>query len=146
MKRIHRAKDKEPILAALTSEQLGVFKELWRLLLFAAQVGIKNNRRVLLATVDAGKGIDQSTFGNSPAWPGILYLTAVAEAKSADPMASTQAAEDSRIQVFEEYANGGLEMMQEYFATRRVDLDGLIAFIQSQNEQPTTPTNVSLEI
>src|SRR5689334_11111422 len=42
MKRIQRANDKEEIIKSLMSDQVGVFKEIWKLLLFAAQVGMRN--------------------------------------------------------------------------------------------------------
>lgn len=130
-KRIHRAKDKQEIIEALTSDSLGVFKEIWRLQLFAAHVGLAHGKRVPLSAVDSGKGIDQSTFGNCSAWPGILYLIAVTEANSADPLSSTQAAEDFRVGAFEEYSNGGLEMLRDHFNSRGVGLDGLLEFIQN---------------
>jgi dnd system-associated protein 4 len=129
-KRIHRAKDKQEIIEALTSDSLGVFKEIWRLQLFAAHVGLTHSKRVPLAAIDSGKGIDQSTFANCSAWPGILYLIAITESNSADPLSSTQDAEDFRISAFEEYSNGGLEMLQNYFKARQVDLNGLLEFIE----------------
>lgn len=44
IKRVHRAVDKDEIIKLLTGEQLGVFREIWRLLMFAAQVGYRNGR------------------------------------------------------------------------------------------------------
>ena len=110
-RRIHRATDKEEIIAALTGSGAGLFREIWRLLLFAAQVGVKNRRRSPLATIDTGRGIDQSTFGNCPSWPGILYLMAIAETESPEVLGSTAGAEDKRLTAFQEYANGGLAIL-----------------------------------
>jgi dnd system-associated protein 4 len=132
LKRVHRAADKDEIIKLLTGEQLGVFREIWRLLMFAAQVGYRNGRRDALKVIDSGKGIDQSTFGNSPAWPGVVYLLSLAEDGSAESFGGTAAAEESRITAFQEYANGGLAILSGFFAARPVDLDGLIAFIDSQ--------------
>ena len=145
-KRIHRAKDKQEIIEALTSDSLGVFKEIWRLQLFAAQVGLTHGKRVQLAAVDSGKGIDQSTFGNCTAWPGILYLIAITEANSADPLSSTQSAEDFRISAFEEYSNGGLEMIRDHFKARQIDLNGLMEFIETNLAEKVSAPALDLAI
>ena len=145
-KRIHRAKDKQEIIEALTSDSLGVFKEIWRLQLFAAHVGLTLGKRVPLAAVDSGKGIDQSTFGNCSAWPGILYLIALTEANSSDPLSSTQAAEDFRVSALEEYSNGGLEMLKEYFKARQVDLNGLLEFIETNLAEKVGAPSLDLAI
>jgi dnd system-associated protein 4 len=129
LRRIYRARDKEDFIEALTSQEIGVFREIWRILLFASQVGIQTTRREELGNYDRGKGIDQSTFGNSSAWPGILHLISLADTGSPDVLASSPQAEEDRIRAFEEYANGGLAVLQEHFSGGLVDLDGLLSFI-----------------
>ena len=146
MKRIHRASDKEEIIKLLMADKIGLFKEIWRLLLFAAQVGIKNKKRELLKAVDTGKGIDQTTFGNCPAWPGILYLMTLAESGSSDVLAGTTEAEDIRISIFQEYANGGLSILNDFFSDRTADLDGILAFIETQSEEKAKTPNLDLAI
>lgn len=132
VRRIHRATDKEEIVAALTASKLGVFREIWRLLVFSAQIGVKNGRREPLIGVDSGKGIDQSTFGNCPAWPGIVYLIGLVETDNSEILAGSADAEDQRLTAFQEYANGGLSVLAEFFSVRVLDLDGLLAFIETQ--------------
>jgi len=146
MKRIQRANDKEEIIKDLMSEQIGVFKEIWRLLLFAAQIGVRNCKREPLKTVDTGKGIDQSTFGNCPSWPGILYLMALVESGSSECFAGSLEAEDERALVFQEYANGGLSILKDFFSSRPLDLDGFIAFIDSQREKCSLQPDLDLTI
>jgi dnd system-associated protein 4 len=146
MKRIHRASDKEEIIKLLMADQVGIFKEIWRLLLFAAQVGVKNGKREVLRSVDSGKGIDQSTFGNCPSWPGIIYLMALTESGSSDTLAGSPEAEDTRIALFQEYANGGLSILREFFSDRLVDLDGMLAFVESQSTEKAKAPNLDLTI
>jgi len=146
IKRVHRAVDKDEIIRLLTGEQLGVFREIWRLLMFAAQIGYSNGRRDTLKSIDSGKGIDQSTFGNSPSWPGVVYLLSLAEHGSAEVLGGTAAAEEGRIAAFQEYANGGLAILSSFFAARPVDLDGLIAFIDSQRGVRSGTPNLELAI
>ena len=146
MKRIQRASDKEEVIKSLMSEQVGVFKEIWKLLLFAAQIGVKNNKRLELKAADPGKGIDQTTFGNCPAWPGVLYLVTLAETQKSESLSGSADAEDERVSVFQEYANGGLAILQDFFAGRLIDLDGLLAFIETQREDSAGRPDLELTI
>ncbi|MHB8712502.1 MAG: DNA phosphorothioation-associated protein 4 [Trichloromonadaceae bacterium] len=146
MKRIQRANDKEEIIKALMSEQVGVFKEIWKLLLFAAQIGLRNNKREPLNAVDTGKGIDQSTFGNCPAWPGVLYLMTLAESGSSECLSGSAEAEDNRSAIFQEYANGGLNILNDFFSSRQIDLDGLLSFIDSQKNENLNRPDLELTI
>lgn len=146
MKRIQRASDKEEIIKSLMSDQLGVFREIWRLLLFASQVGIHNEKREPLKSFDSGKGIDQTTFGNCPSWPGVLYLMALTESGRSDCLFGASDAEDDRILLFQEYTNGGLSVLKDFFADRPIDLDGLLAFIESQLGESTGRPDLELTI
>lgn len=146
MKRIQRASDKEEIIKLLMADQLGIFREIWRLMLFAAQVGFRNGRREPLKSFDSGKGIDQSTFGNCPAWPGLLYLTALVEAGRSDILAGAMDREDERIAIFQEYSNGGLSILQDYFKDRPIDLDGFLSFLETQTVQRTDEPDLDLSI
>jgi dnd system-associated protein 4 len=131
MKRVLRASDKEELIEELMSSRIGIFREIWRLLLFSAQVGLKEKRREPLKSVDTGKGIDQATFGNSASWPGILYLMSLAESGDSEVLSSSPQGEEQRVLLFQEYANGGLSVIKEFFKDRTVDLDGVLSFIET---------------
>jgi dnd system-associated protein 4 len=139
-RRVMRASDKEAFIQEILSENVGVFKEVWRILLFAAQVGIKNGRRDPLLNTDSGKGIDQSTFGNAASWPGILYLMNLSEEGASDILGCGSDADDARVILFQEYANGGLAVLQDFFRDRTINLDGFLAF--SQMNQEGAPSEV----
>ena len=138
MRRLYRATDKEPVIQVLMDERLGVFREIWRLLFFAATLGFRHNRRRPLESVATGKGIDQSTFGNNPAWPGICHLMGLVESESVDCMRASEEAEAARITTFEEYANGGLEILADRFLKMDADLDAFVAFVEEQIETAAT--------
>jgi dnd system-associated protein 4 len=106
------------------------------LLLFSAQIGLKAKRREALRSVETGKGIDQATFGNSASWPGILYLMSLSETGDSGILASSPEGEDQRVQLFQEYANGGLTILKDFFSTRTLDLDGFLSFIEIHHAQP----------
>jgi dnd system-associated protein 4 len=146
MKRIMRASDKEELIEELISSRVGLFKEIWRLLLFAAQIGMQARRRETLRAVETGKGIDQATFGNSSSWPGILYLMGLVEAGDSQMLDGSSEGEDQRVLLFQEYANGGLSIMRDFFKDRAIDLDGVLAFIQSHQGQNATLTSPDLDL
>ena len=140
MKRIHRATDKEDIIKLLTSDSLGIFREIWRLLLFSAVLGYKQNRREKLAAVETGKGIDQSSFSNNPAWPGILYLICLVDSDSTNVLTASENSEDERITIFEEFANGGLAVLKEQFTSTNCSMDTLLTYIQTEVPSDTGGT------
>jgi dnd system-associated protein 4 len=144
IRRIHRAKDKEATIKALV-EDLGAFKEIWRVLLFAAMLGVKAQRREKLCEIDSGRGIDQSTFGNCSSWPGVLHLLALVEAQDAAVL--SDASEEGRIALFEEYANGGLSIIADHLATSSLSLQSLIDLADRFGQAPkATDLRVDLAI
>ena len=129
MRRVQRAIDKENLVKALTTGENAPFKEIWRLLLFAASIGYHEKRRIPLKDVDAGKSMPQSYFSNNPAWPGFQYLLALVAVDEAGVLAGTDENDDRRLNVFEEYANGGLAILQEALESSSCSLDALISFV-----------------
>ncbi len=129
MRRVQRAGDKENFVKALTTGENAPFKEIWRLLLFASAIGYRAQRRVVLQDVDAGKAMPQSYFSNNPAWPGFQYLMALVDLDDAGILAGSDENDDVRLRVFEEYANGGLEMLQEAVESSSCALDALVGFV-----------------
>lgn len=142
-KRIMRSSDKEDFIQEIMSERVGVFKEIWRLLLFAAQIGIKCDRREALQSIESGKGIDQATFGNTGSWPGILYLMNIAVEEVSEVLGSNSDSDDRRIALFQEFANGGLAVMQEFFKNRAVDLEGVLALIDRYQSSATSAIGIA---
>ena len=55
-------------------------------------------------------------------------------------------AEDGRVSAFEEYANGGLSILKDFFSDRPLDLDGLLAFIESQRGECAGRPDLELTI
>ena len=136
-KRIMRDSNKEDLIQELMSEKIGVFKEIWRLLLFAAQIGVREGRKEPLESIEKGKGIDQSTFGNSSSWPGILYLMSLVEANDASLLSGDDEGERKRTQLFEQYANGGLAILKEHFEEHAASIDALLEFIDAHSFEPS---------
>lgn len=146
MKRIMRAADKSELIEELMSSRLGIFREIWRLLLFSAQIGLISGKREPLKAVDPGKGIDQATFGNSSSWPGILYLIGLADSGDPEILVGSSQGEDQRIQLFQEYANGGLSILRDFFQDRVIDIEGFVAFIESYQAKQVTLESPDLDL
>jgi len=137
MRRIQRAQDKEHLVQTLTTGEDAPFKEIWRLLLFAAAVGQSRGRREPLKSVESGKAIPATIFSsNSNVWPGFQFLMALVEKDDAAILGGAELLENERLTLFEEYANGGLSLMQEELEKGSYALD---AFLQFMPINPTTP-------
>ena len=78
---------------------------------------------------DAGRSIDFSYFSGTPAWPGVIHLIGLVESTDPQILNPDQDKMDLRIQLFEEYANGGLEILQEEMESRDYTLDSLLALL-----------------
>ena len=118
MRRIQRSQGKEELVKQLTTGENAAFGEIWRLLLFSAMLGYKLGRREPLGPKDSGKAMMESYFANSPAWPGVLFLLGVVETQNTDVMIATEDAENTLLNIFEEYANGGLAYLNEQLKGR----------------------------
>ena len=130
MRRIQRASDKEEtVIRPLTTGDNPIFKEIWRLLMFAAAVGFKNGRSVALGATDSGKAIPQTYFQNSPAWPGFLHLLALVGDGDPHILAGDDASDERRIMLFEMYANGGLAILEEELERRSYSFEAVLEFI-----------------
>jgi dnd system-associated protein 4 len=110
-RRVRRPKDKEQLQNDLTGRN-GPFETYKDLLVFAAALGFARHTREPL---DHGtlEPIDWGVFkGDDEA---LIQMLAVADTQSLEPLAETRFEE--QIQIFEEYANGGLSIMQQHFAS-----------------------------
>ena len=104
MRRIRREEAHENLVKSLTSGENAVFKEIWRLLVFAAALGVRSGSRRRLGKVDQGKAINDSYF-SVPGWRGLLYLIGVTEDGDAGALKADEASEEHLVTLFEEYAN-----------------------------------------
>ena len=125
---------------AMTTGENAPFREIWRLLLFAATIGYQQQKRVPLKNVEAGKSMPQDYFTNNPVWPGIQYLMALATEGDASMLGGSDNDDDKRLQIFEEYANAGLATLQDVLENSSYSLDALIAFVATSTATPEENT------
>ena len=115
--RIRVAKDKADLVKSLvTSESTtGPFPTYADVMVFAAALGAKRKKRSPLGTISTKEvtPIALEVFV-SRGYDRVLKLLAIAETKDANILSPTdEIAEEKRIHIFEEYANGGLEILRD---------------------------------
>ena len=119
--RVRRPERHEVLIQQLRND--AGFPAMRDVMLFAAGVGFAQGRRVPFDK--SGEPIRYEILTNDAlAEPFVSMLAAVT--KEGDPEILDASRLPERIMIFEEFANGGLEYIQEQVNTRRQPLDGTV--------------------
>lgn len=145
MRRVQRDVCHEELVKRLTSENGAVFSEIWRVLLFAAAVGIGRECSQPIQKSDSGKAIPESYF-STPGWKGFLYLIGVADDKSGECLRGDESSQERLITLFEEYANGGLHFLSDRMQSTSTQLDVLLTLLLEVTSSKTGPLVTDLSI
>ena len=132
MRRINRAVDKEPAIQSLTEGGNPVFKEKWRLLIFAAILGFKRDQKDPLGATDPATSIRSEIFTKDPCFEGILNLMTLLLKGDSKLLTANEENDDQKIKLFEEYANGGLAILQDKLQTSSYSLESVISFLAEE--------------
>jgi len=143
MRRIRRAIDKEDVIERLAKKTDSPFADIWRLLLFAASIGVQAGKREPIGQHDSGKSIDFTYFSGCPAWPGLVHLIGLVASKDPKILNPDQDQMDYRVMLFEEYANAGLRILRETGEAREYSLDSIVNLIPSAESTPLGSLNVA---
>jgi dnd system-associated protein 4 len=111
--RIKIAKDKVELVKALviSNEKTAPFQTYVEVMIFAAALGAKHKKRVLLGEIAKDLSpLRQDYFTNN--FTLLINLLAINETQNINILGEDEIADDQRIHIFEEYANGGLEILQ----------------------------------
>ena len=119
-----------------------MFREIWRVLLFAAALGVKKGQRTPLKEVDSGKAFPESYF-NSPGWKGFLYLLGFCDSESSDHLRNDEKEQEKLVISFEEYANAGLYKMKEAVTSSKEPLGDVAALLEENTKEELTAPDVS---
>jgi dnd system-associated protein 4 len=136
MRRIQRDVKHEDFIKGLTVGENAIFRDIWRVLLFAAAYGIHIGERSPLQKVESNKAMPETYF-SAPGWRGFLYLIGFIGSDSSDHLKKGDEQEEHLVRAFEEYANRGLEEMQIRMLSPSValaDLIGILSEIQIKRE------------
>jgi dnd system-associated protein 4 len=134
--RIKVARDKASLVQSLTASDssTGPFETYADVLTFAATLGIKYKRRIpLLGEISKREPapIPREVFTNR-GYDMVMNLIAVADNGDPKILASNEACSADRVQAFEEYANGGLEVLGEKLKGSVDHLDQILLLLSSE--------------
>jgi dnd system-associated protein 4 len=133
--RVRRSTEKEDLLSSIVEGK--PFESIASALTFAAALGYAQGRRVPLANVDPGTNIRWEIFQNDGA---VLAGMIAAGANDDIEIVAPDRVED-RIEIFEEYANGGLEILSEEIAARGARTPREVVLDLVLDAETTSPSN-----
>lgn len=141
MRRIQRDKQHEEFIQTLVSGDQVVFREIWRVLLFAAALGVNKGERKPLGETDTGKALPETYF-SSPGWKGFLYLLGFVDDETTDHLKNDEKEQAKLIIAFEEYANFGLHEMTKNVTSSSDPLGQLAELILGITKAELTPPDL----
>jgi dnd system-associated protein 4 len=131
-RRIAYATDKSEIIKRLlnTDDASGPFKLIADVLVFAAALGLKRQRAVDLGPSQS-EPIRQEVFDRQ-GYDTMMNLLALHVEKGPEVLADSNDMIDRRATLFEQYANGGLEILQEELKGALNTLETTILLINAE--------------
>lgn len=124
-RRLNRPKDKDDLLRQLTEE--GPFQDIRDVLVFAAALGWHEGRHLPLGA--KGEAVRWETATNRRGTEPLVNM--IAAVRTGDPEILASDRFDERLEIFEEYANGGLELLRGLLASDpRPPVDVILGLVQ----------------
>ena len=146
---IHRSRLYEDLVQRLATQPLPgasrkLFPTIRELLCFAALLGFSEKRRSPLDRSQGTEDISYQQFEADPAAEDLLWALAVAEAQDVEILREGQEAQCAVI--FEEYANGGLAIIKDYFLRNGGEYPdrALLALMKERKYLPATAAEPDL--
>jgi len=113
--RIKIAKDKASLVKELKGSDTttGLFQTYVDVIVFAAALGAKRKKRIPL--VEFARDLDpiRRDYFNNNRCELLINLLALITSQNQSILSDDEQSDDRRIEIFEEYANGGLEILQQ---------------------------------
>lgn len=134
MRRIQRDVRHEEFIKSLTTGEAPLFRDIWRVLLFAAAYGVSLKSRRPLEKVESNKAMPETYF-STPGWKGFLYLLGFLNSSGSDHLKGDPEQQDRLVTAFEEYANFGLSVMAERVSRGTLALDSILDLINESGPQ-----------
>ena len=143
MNRVRIAKNKTELVKALTQGDgnTGPFQTYADVMVFAASLGIKRKKRVPIEEVAKR---DPSPIGIEVFWSrgydSVIKLVAIADTKDINILSPTDTkAEADRVEIFEEYANGGLALLEDELRGSVDYAERILLMLMSERHQKAKP-------
>ncbi len=142
MRRIQRDVCHDELVRMMTNGEAPLFKEIWRVMLFAAALGIYEGKRTAISKSDSGKAIPENYF-SAPGWRGFLYLMGVADSGDSQCLRGSEDAQESLVTAFEEYANQGLHTIANRLRSEANLLDDITSLLLESCTQKSLAPDVA---
>lgn len=114
---VNRERKHESLISILVEDPVtSIFRYNKDLMIFAAMIGYAYNKRLPLSSDKIS--ITLGTYHNTED-DGFIYLLALMENKNATCLKDANLSES--IKIFEEYCNGGLDIIQDWFRSNPTD-------------------------
>ena len=133
MSRIRRDKKHDALIERLTKGEESVFSDIWRVLIFAAFVGAKNQKRSAIKDFESGKAFPLNYLQPS-CGPGFLSLLGIRATEGNEILRSKDGNHDEQVLIFEEYANAGMEIISERVNSASAPIEAILALIDDGKE------------
>jgi dnd system-associated protein 4 len=135
-RRINYSKSKAEVIRRLqgAEDSTGPFTTIADVLAFAAALGLKRNRRRPLAEPLA-ESIRQSVFDNK-GFDTMMNLIALHALRKPTALADGDDAIEERASIFEEFANGGLEVLEEEIRGATDPLETIVLLVNAERARP----------
>lgn len=138
--RVPVSQDKASFVKALRAkeDETGLFSTYADILTFAAVIGFQNKKRIPLQKI-ANKDPDpvlQEQFRD----PSIIKLIALAETQNPKILAADEECDRLRVQIFQEYANGGLELLSKELYGIKEPLERTLLILYSERQKQQSDT------
>lgn len=113
--RIKVAKDKARLVKELkaSNDTTGPFQTYVEVMLFAAAFGAKRKKRVPLVEIARDLEPIRRDYFDKNKCELVINLLSIFETQEGNVLADDEKIDEKRIKIFEEYANGGLEILQD---------------------------------
>lgn len=136
--RIKIAKDKADLVKSLKAESADdntkPFQTYAEVLVFAAALGAKRDRREPFSEFSK-KDPDPIPYEVFRKYDKVVKLLAVVATKNPRVLADSAEAEESRVKIFEEYANAGLEIIDNEIKGSVDHLERILLFLSSERDE-----------
>lgn len=137
-KRIKIAKDKAKLVKDLkaSDETTGPFQTYVDVMVFAAAFGVKRKKRVPLVEIARDLDPIRRDYFDNNRCELVINLLAISETQDQNILADDEKSDEQRIKIFEEYANGGLEILQDAMRGAVDYSERLILILSAERTQP----------
>lgn len=137
-RRISYSKDKIDIIRRLqhAEDSSGPFARIADALVFAAALGLKRGSRLPL-TEPLAEPIRQEVFDRQ-GYDTMMHLIAIRADPCPEAIADSDDAVNKRAQAFEQYANGGLAILQEELKGSVNVLEGVVLVVAAERRAQST--------